>query len=401
MKILIISQYFWPENFRINEIAKNLVDNGHSVSVLTAIPNYPKGKFYEGYGFFSKRTESFDDVEIVRCFTIPRGQNSKIFIILNYFSYLISSILKLLLTRRNKNYDVVLLYQLSPATTAITALLAKYIYDSKLIYYIQDLWPESLIESGSRYFKFLAPLISKLLQFCYRKSDKILVQSPEFIKHIQNKNIDVKKIEWLPNSIPGYFFTKSSESERINENFVLTYAGNIGASQSWETIVDAVVLLKKKSIPVCFRIIGEGRAKKGFIDKIAQYSLDDYFNVLPQMDSREVPKFLTNSDALLVSLNNAKIFSLTIPTKIQAYMASGKPIIGAINGITNKLIKEIEGGYSCEAENAESLANIIEKMINLSPKEREVMGKNNLNYCKNHFSEEIVFKRLNSILNEI
>lgn len=394
MKILVVCQYYHPEPFRVSDMCENLVKMGHKVTVLTGLPNYPEGQILNEYRFGKNRLEILNGVEIIRCFEIGRG-NSKIKLFLNYFSYMVSASLKALTLR--KDFDCVFVNQLSPIMMAIPGIVYKRKNKKKLITYCLDLWPESLsaggIKEGSNIYKFFYVLSKKI----YNESDNILVSSSMFKnyfkEHLKINNIE---ISYLPQYAEDIFLEKNINTmndkkvKKSKKIFNFMFAGNIGEVQSVETIIKAAEILKDKN-NICFHILGDGSRIEECKDMVKSLGIKNII-FYGRKSVNEMPKFYDMADAMIVSLKDNKFLSYTLPGKVQSYMAAGKPIIGAINGEANKVIKEARCGLVCEAENYNELAYKIIEFCNIDKKEE--MSKNSREYYCNNYSKKCFFNKL-------
>jgi glycosyltransferase involved in cell wall biosynthesis len=398
MKVLIVSQYFWPENFKINDIAKGLVEKGCDVSVLTGLPNYPKGKIYNGYSFPKNKKENHEGITIYRSPLIPRGNGSGVRLFLNYFSLALLASLRVLFIKNN--FDKILVYEVSPVTIGIPAIIAKYRFKAPIFFWVQDLWPESVVAAGGITNKFMINLISKLTRFIYQHCEKILVQSKAFIPYILNQNVSNSKIIYLPNSTES-FYNKVDVKNKFKklmpeEGPILMFAGNIGEAQGFNTMIKSASYLNNSGVKVNWVILGDGRQKELIEKKINDLGLQKYFFFLGSYPSEEMPNFFACADALLVTLKKNLIFSMTIPNKIQSYMACSKPIIANIDGEGGRVILEAKCGLVSPSEDYISFSKSIIDFLKLGADEKELMGKNARLYFEKEFDRE---KQTNSIIN--
>ena len=400
MKILIITPHFWPENFYINFVAKKLSDSGNSITILTGKPNYPRGQIFKGYTKFSITKEKIDNIYIYRTPIFPRGQNSKIKLFLNYLSFVISASFFAPWIFRKKSFDVLFVYGVSPLLSALPAIVFAFIKKKKICLWVQDLWPESVISTGYVKNKFILFLLKHIVVFIYKNSDLILTQSRSFRSRISNLS-PKSKILYLPNSIDEIFLNKKvifqAPPFSFNRNyFNVVFAGNIGKAQSINTIIEAAKILQKyKNIKLL--IVGNGSDKDFLLEMISKYKLNNiaYMGAYP-LD--QMPSIFNNASALLISLNNHDIFKLTVPNKLQAYLASSKPIIGSISGEAARIIKESKSGFAVKPGDADLLADAILKLSKLKKSDLKVMGNNGKTYFKNNFNSSILNKKLISIL---
>ena len=398
MRILVISQYFWPENFRVNDLCLELQDRGHEVSVLTGKPNYPNGEFYDGYTFFNRKSEIWNGINIYRAELIVRKKGTTYNLILNYMSFALSSSIRLLFIK--KKFDRIIVYQLSPGTVGLPGLFAKYKFKAPLYFYIQDIWPESLSDAGGLNSKFILNLVNKMMMLFYNHSNIILVQSKGFINFLEKKGVQIDKLKYLPNTVESFYQPEISlniYSKQMPIGFNIIFAGNIGAAQDFETIIKAALILKNNGHKLNWVIIGDGRAKEDIISSITELNLDNFY-FLGSKKTNEMPFYFACSDLLLVSLKKSIIFSLTIPSKVQSYLACKKPIIGNIDGIGASTILDSGGGLVSESGNELELANNVVKFLQMSVEERNIYSKNGYDYFLQNFERTIIYNNLENYL---
>lgn len=401
MKILVISQYFWPENFRVNDLCLNLLEKGHEVSVLTGKPNYPKGKFYYGYNFFNKCYENWNGIKIFRSSLTPRFKGSSIFLFLNYLSFAFFASIRLITI--NEKFDKIIIYQLSPATIGIPGYFAKLKFNAPIYFYIQDLWPESLKDAGGFRTKFGLKLVNLMMNLLYRNSKQIWVQSESFQEYLINKGIEISKIRYLPNTVEYYYKPEpvlNEYKQKFPIGFNLLFAGNIGVAQDFETLINAAKIINTKKLPINWIIIGDGRERKNIEKKINKLNLTSNFYFFGSFPSSEMPFYFSCADVLIVSLKKSLIFSLTIPSKLQSYLACKKPIIGNIDGIGNKIICDSISGLCSKSGDFLQFANNIEKLYFSSFETREEYATNGHLYFMKNFERTRVYTKLEQYINE-
>lgn len=400
MKILVVCQYYYPEPFRISDVCENLVKNGHDITVLTGLPNYPEGFIPADYRHGKKRNEILNGVKIIRCFEITRGK-SKLKLFFNYFSFAISASIKTLLL--SEEFDVVLVNQLSPVMMGIPALIYKKLHHKKVLLYCLDLWPDSLAAGGVREDSLTYKVFFKLSKWIYSSADSILVTSSMFKDYFKDTlKIDTCEVEHLPQYAEDLFIQSEKytalDVENPNENkvFNFVFAGNIGDMQSVDTIVKAANELRNFSNNT-FHIIGDGSK----LDECKQLSNDlelDNIIFYGRRPLNEMPHFYEMADAMLITLKNNRTLSYTLPGKVQSYMAAGKPIIGAINGEARRVIDDANCGLSCDAEDYKSLAELILKFRNNDHNDQLAINAKNF-YLENYSKEKFLTVLENELIN--
>ncbi len=394
MKILIVSQYFWPENFRINDLALGLVQKGHEVTVLTGVPNYPQGKFFKGYGYFSKE-EYYKGICIIRVPLLPRGKSRSWELALNYFSFIVSAG-SLGLWRCRGEYDVVFVAQYSPVTVGIPALLIKKIKKIPMFFWVQDLWPESLAATGSVKSPLIIAAVEKLVRFLYRDADRILVQSAGFGGQVRRIAGEGYGTDLLPNWAEELYKPIARDiemSKKLPQGFRVMFAGNIGVAQDFPTIIDAAERLKGRR-DIQWLILGDGRERTWVSEEIVQRGLSATVHLLGSYPVERMPDYFAQADVMLVTLKREPIFAITIPGKIQSYLACGKPVIAALDGAGADVIRDSGAGLVVEPQSPNQLADAVVTMAGYSGTEREALGRNALRYYEDNFSREILLNRL-------
>jgi glycosyltransferase involved in cell wall biosynthesis len=398
MKILIITQYFWPESFKINDLALGLKERGHDVSVLTAIPNYPKGVFFDNYSFWKNNEEEWNGIKIYRSKIFSRG-NGSIRLMLNYISFVFFCSLKVFFIKQK--FDKIFVYEPSPVTVGLPAIVASRIMKIPYYFWVQDLWPESLSAAGGIKNKYVLNFFEGLTRLIYRNSEKVLVQSKGFADYIKKQGDFSDKLIYYPNSAEKLYRPLEPILEyqsKLPEGFKLLFAGNLGEAQGIDTLVNAAKIVKEKGIDVNWVFLGDGRQREYYMKEVKRIGLESNFYFLGAFPAETMPYFFSCADALIVSLKRDKIFSLTIPSKLQSYLACGKPILASLDGEGANVVIESKSGFVSPSENAELFADNVIKMWNLSSESRNEMSKNALQYFKNEFEREMLIDNLIEIL---
>ena len=373
---------------------------GHEITVLTAIPDYPEGKFYDGYGFFKKNREIYNGIKIYRAPLIPRGSGSNIRLALNYISFVIGGIFTSLFIMKNA-FDIVFVYEPSPITVGIPAIFIKKIKKIPLCFWVLDLWPESVL-SASNLSKssIVSKILNPVVKFIYKHSDKILVSSKGFINSVENKGVRRDKIEYFPQWAEPIFKPIKSNKSLLTgvpeKSFKIMFAGNIGEAQDFPSIMKAARQLRNNE-DIQWIVLGRGRREKWVKSKIKEYELENSFHLLGSFPLEMMPEFYDNADAMLFSLKDEYIFSITIPGKVQSYLACGKPILAMVNGEGAQVVIDANAGLTCNAESPEDLVKNILKIKNMDAEEILEMELNARKYYENNFERSFLFDKVEKI----
>jgi glycosyltransferase involved in cell wall biosynthesis len=389
VKILVVSQYFSPENFRINEIVQTLVDKGIEVDVLTGKPNYPEGVFFPGYTAWGCMKQKLLGATVYRVPIIARGARSAMRLALNYLSFVMSGLLYGPWLLRRKKYDAVFVYGVSPILQAIPALLIGRLKGARVTVWVQDLWPESLEATGYIQNKIMLRWVEHLVRFIYSHTDLLLVQSRGFKARVAVL-APGKPVVYFPNSVESIFYDPPSVSlptiSALNDGFAVVFAGNVGVGQAVEVIVDAAILLR--GYPnIRFVVFGQGSRWDWMCDQVRQHGLTN-LHLPGRYPMETMPGLMAKASALLVSLADQPIFAATVPNKVQAYMAAGRPILACLNGEGARLVDDAKAGITVPAEDAQGLADAVLRLYEMPPEEREAMGANGRRYFKEHFDHD-------------
>jgi glycosyltransferase involved in cell wall biosynthesis len=401
LRTLIVSQYFWPENFRINDVAKTLVEKGVEVEVLTCKPNYPSGKTLLGYPAWKCQQEIHEGAQIHRIPFFPRG-NSAWRLGLNYLSFIISSLFFAPWMLRKKKFDVIFVYAPSPILQAIPAIFLGWLKGCPVVLWVQDLWPESLSATGYVQNRWVLKLVEQVVRFIYRHVDLLLVQSRAFEGPVRALAA-VTPIEYYPNSVDDAFTMAITNEVPIipglGEGFSVMFAGNIGMAQAVGVIVEAASLLKSYR-DIHFIVLGDGSSRQWMLKEAEKRALNN-LHLPGRFPIETMPGFMQKASALLVTLTDQPIFAATVPNKVQAYLAAGKPIIACLNGEGARLVVEAGAGLATPAEDAKALAETILQLYSLTPVERKNMGENGRQYFQKHFNHDHLVDQLIGYLQSV
>lgn len=402
--ILVVSQYFYPEQFRINDICTEWVKRGYKVTVLTGIPNYPQGKFYDGYGFAKKRSEVWNGIEIIRIPLIPRGHNS-LGLCMNYASFVISGFFWKCFTKIKA--DVVFNYETSPMTQALVAVWFAARRKIPCYLYVTDLWPDNVEIITGIHNKFLISSLDSMVNYIYKKCTKIFTSSKSFISKMTERGVSPEKLEFWPQYAEDFYVPHSKndapeiKSEIPDDGiFNIVFAGNIGYAQGLGILAETALILKKENFTVRINIIGDGRYKNKLLEEISKNDVSEYFNFIKKQPAEKIPLYMAYADAALICLDKSEVFAMTIPAKTQSCMACGVPILVSADGEVGEIIEEAGCGYSSAASDAEGLAVNIKKFCLLSESEKNEMRQRSRLYYDKSFDKDMLMDKMDTYFTE-
>lgn len=388
MKVLVVSQYFYPENFRINDLVLELKKRNHEVTVLTGKPNYPQGEYYSGYSFKGNDNEIWNDVEIIR---VPlRARKTGAFNLMrNYLSFVWHANKKA--KKINKDFDIIYVFEVSPITVALPAIKLKKILNIPVIMNVQDLWPENIVAVTRINNAFIISIVDKLVNYIYKHCDLLLCASPSFVERITKRGIDQSKVKYWPQYS---IVSKSNLDSNIfnNGKFNITFTGNIGEAQGIDIAIQAADKLRNENIH--WNFIGNGRSKEKMELLVKKLNLESCISFYGFIEENKIPQYLESSDAALLILKPDPIFEMTIPAKLQTYLSCGVPILGCVNGEGKKIIEDAHCGIISQEISVESLVKATKELINLDQQEVNNYKLNAYQYGLNNFNK-------NTLLNEL
>lgn len=404
--ILIVSQYFYPENFRINDMAVEWVKRGYKVTVLTGIPNYPMGKFFDGYDKNHRTRENWNGVNIIRIPLVARGNSSNkllnaIGMTRNYFSFVRSGKKWVKSDEAaNLHADLVFTFEVSPMTQAKIGVWYGKRYNVPSFLYVQDLWPENVETVTGIHNRLVIGPIDRMVDDIYKNTDTIFTTSPSFVEAIVNRKtpVDRNKVHYWPQYAEEFY--RPLEPQKIDgidndDFFKIAFTGNIGTAQGLDVLPKTAELLKGEKIR--FVIVGDGRYQTEFERQIKEKNVQELFTMIPRVPAERVPDILSVCDAGFISFNNTSLWENTIPAKLQSYMACGKPIIASASGETKRVINEAKCGICTEIGNAEALADGINKLMTMDMKE---LGENARSYFENHFNKKMLMDMMDQYIEQ-
>lgn len=398
-RILFISQYFFPESFNNNKVVERLCALGYQVHVLSAVPNYPEGRFYDGYGLLKRRNDTWGKASVRRAAVVPRGSNS-VMLAFNYLSFVLSGTWEAW-RLRNKEFDLVFSSAPSPLTIALPGI---YFAKKKRIphfFWVQDVWPQtpfSLLRIRNR---MVRRAITAVCRYIYKNIDCLLIPSLSYeaeIESVQPSN----KYHYFPNTLESYHRVEpvrrdlATKLSLAPDRLVIMYAGNIGKAQNVDAIVDAAMQIRANK--VSFVILGDGRDLPSFKKRIVDSRLSDMFHFAGKVPAEVVPQYLSFADAAIVTLAPDPTFDSVLPFRVQTFLACGKPILAHARGETARVVHEAECGLVSDPEDPYSLARNIDAFAALPREERLNQGALARRYATTHFSEERVYTELEQLI---
>jgi len=400
--VLLLTQWFEPEPaFKGLDFAKELIKQGLEVEVVTGFPNYPIGKIYPGFKIKPVQHDLLDGVKVTRVALYPSHDRSSIKRIFNYVSFAFSSFFYCLFFIRK--VDVIYAYH-PPLTVGIVASLLRLLRRIPVVYDIQDLWPDTLRTTGMMDNEIVLSLVGKICEQVYKRVDRIVVLSPGFKSQLIQRGVPQNKVEVIYNwSSEGVTESKSDKVPMgfpSPENFRLLFAGNMGAPQGLSAVLEAAQLLVVRGVSAVIIFVGTGLQLEELKRKAAALSLANVI-FFPPVSMAEVGAYLKNADALLVHLKADELFKITIPSKTQAYMAVGKPILMAVEGDAAELVTAAKCGVIATPENPGDIANAIQYLAETSPANRQRMGIRGLTFYKENLSLSVGSAKFRKIFEDV
>ncbi len=391
MRILIVSQYFWPESFRINELSVVLRARGHDVTVLTSVPNYPEGTVHPAFAADPAAFATLEGVEIIRVPQMVRG-TSRLRLAANYLSFAVLALLLGIPKLRGRSFDVVLAFQTSPVTVGIPAGALAALKQAPMLMWILDCWPETLAAIGIARGRIGQGVAGLLVRSIYAMADLLPGQSEGF-RHNVARYSSAEKFRHFPNWVEAEYLAPLPPPTRpTDDRFTVLFAGNIGEAQDFPAVVAAADLLR--SSPVRFRIVGDGRDLARTRADVTARGLDAMFEFAGRHPSEAMPGFFANADALLVSLKADPLFALTVPGKVQSYLASGKPILAMLDGEAREVVERAGAGLAIAAGDAAGLAAAIRQMVAMPPTQLAEMGRAGRTFALANYDRDMLVARL-------
>ncbi|MFD2641181.1 glycosyltransferase family 4 protein [Pseudomonas japonica] len=404
LRVLVVTQYFWPENMRINDLVRDLKEKGHEVTVLTGLPNYPEGEVFENYRTSPGDFSVYHGADVVRVPMLPRGKRS-IQLMLNYASFFLSASTFGAFKLRGRKFDALFVYAVSPIMAAIPAIVIGRLKKAPVFVWVLDLWPETLRAVGVLRNTRLLGLVGKMVSWIYNRTDYLLLQSHGFLENVKQyctQRIADERLVYFPSWAEDDFSDPGSVASTLVEAdpsvFTVVFAGNLGEAQDFPAVLDAAESLRG-SAAVRWVIVGDGRMSAWLAEQVRERQLDNV-HLLGRHPLEAMPGLFAQADALLVTLKTNDVFQKTIPGKVQAYLASGRPLLGMINGEAARVIRESGAGFACDSGDAQGLAAITSTLAATALAQRAIMGEAGRQYYLEHYSKPKLMARLESLFRE-
>lgn len=403
--ILVVSQYFWPEDFRVNELVIGFQENGYNVEVLTGRPNYPFGTIFKEFQDNPKKFYNYRDIKVHRVQHFLRGSN-KLSLLFNYISFPLMSCLYCVFKLNKKNYDIIFGVQLSPIFSVIAAILYKKLFRTPLYLWVLDIWPDSVLSANISPKGFLYRSLEKLCRMIYSSADVLFLSSNGFLRRLRDMKVSGPKLIELPQWVETSYIqnvelggAEDCEVKKIISPWrgkkIFLFAGNIGEAQDFSSIL-AAFKASDCLDELVFLILGDGRYKDTMLDKINTYELSGHVFYLGRYPSEYMPLFYHYADVLVFALLDIPIFRLTLPGKIQSYMSSGTPIIGMVSGEAATVITNAKCGFTVPSGEVRGFSNLIKNCCSESPEKMNILGKNGRKYAELNFSYSSLIERATS-----
>lgn len=402
MRILVVSQYFHPENFRVNQLVIALRESGHDIVVLTGEPNYPSGRFFPGYGSWWPRTEVWNNISIIRVPIFARRAGRGWQLALNYLSFALSGTLFGLPKARGR-FDACIAFCPSPITTAIPAIFQRMLRKTPVAIWLQDLWPETVLAVTGTRSRVMKRGLAALVRWVYRRVDQIWIQSRAYADSVAAHGGRADQVVYVPNWAEDlYDCARWTDvvAAPLPPNAIL-YAGNFGRAQGLDAVIEAADRGRAIVPRVHWVLIGDGLMNDWLRDQLRRRSLDQHVIIMPWRTPQELPAFIKSAAALLVILADDPVFAQTIPSKLQSCLASGQPIVASLTGEAARIVEEAQCGIVCPPQDSAALADAACAIAAMPQTDRQQLGRNAHAYFQAHFTQsriiEMILERLHAL----
>lgn len=395
MKILVISQYFYPENFRINTLCRELVNRGHDVTVMTAYPQYPGGVIFDGYGFDIPYERQWHGIKIHRVKTYPRGRGA-LGLLRNTVSFVTSG--NRWVGSCEEKFDAVFVFEVSPVTVGLPAVAYKKKFGTPVFFNLQDLWPENVHEVLGIRFPPLTWAINRVVDIIYKSSDKILCASNGFVEHLKKKGVPAQRLVFWPQFCLDPRTQPMKKPDIYSEDtFNIVFTGNLGDAQGLDLLVEAARQLKGKGIR--WYLVGDGRARAYLEGLVGEYGLEEDVVFVGRLSEHDANRYAAYADCAYLSFKDNPLFDMTLPAKLQTYLACGVPVLAAAGGESAAIINGAGCGIAVESR-LEPLVEATLEMASKSADERKAMAQAARSYYEENFTMQDLVDRLEAMMGE-
>lgn len=401
-RILVVSQHYWPENFRITDMCKGFIEEGCVVDVLCGLPNYPDGEWFEGYRYTGPRREEQGGVQIFRAGEVRRRGNTGVRIFLNYISFPLCALVNLP-RLHGRRYDVVFCYETSPVLMMLPAVVYAKMHRIPLVTYVLDLWPENMYSVLPVKNTALRAVASGVSHWFYRRSERLIAMSDALGKKLEDIAPNAK-VAVIPQYCEDFYLQDVQNSElqsRFAHKFAIVFAGNISPAQDLSLLVTCAEKLRAAAqTAIHFVIVGDGMSRAALEEEIAQKQVGDYFTFEGQKPVSEIPAYHTMAGALFAALAKSDDLGLTVPAKITSYLAAGRPCLVAMDGEGARVVTQAGAGYACAAHDADALVQNMLRLAHMPAEARASMGTRGREYFTVHFKRDKLLRQILTFMDE-
>lgn len=392
MKILVVTQYFYPETFRVNTLVTELVNRGHDVTVLTGYPQYPQGKIYDGYGFNKPYDKVWNGARIERIKMRPRGK-TPVGLLLNCYTFVHQG--AKWVKRCSERYDAVYVFEVSPVTVGLPAVAYKKKFGTPIYFNVQDLWPENVEIVLGMHNELVIGAINKIVDKIYSASDKILCSSNSFVENIASRGVSRDKLVFWPQFCTEPDLSQITKPECYSDDyFNIVFTGNIGEAQGLDLLVDAAERLQDTKVR--WFLVGDGRAREKLQKRVTEKNLTNVVTFIGKVSEAEANRYIHFADCAYLSFKKNQLFDMTLPAKLQSYTACGTPILAAAGGESARIVYEAQCGFVCE-QDADKLADLVRHTV-MSSNGLGAMSKNAKEYFDEHFDVDLIISELEKMM---
>lgn len=401
-KILVVTQHFWPENFRINDIVEGFLQDGIAVDVLCGLPNYPKGEWFPGYSAAGPFEEEWHGARLYRCKEVPRRGNTSVNIFLNYVSW--PWYAAHALHRLPGGYDAVFCFNTSPVLMCWPAIRYAKKHHIPFTNYVLDIWPENLYSVLNVKNKALRAIAQGVSDALYKKADRLIAMSEPLQQRLcQRTGMPPQKIAVIPQYCEDFYAVPQPDAAlqvQFGGRFNLVFTGTFTPAQSLETVITAVQDARSRGADMLhLLLVGDGMSRAALEAKVKELHAEDAVTFYGSVPATDIPKFTALADALIVCLSDSPDLGLTVPAKVASYMAAGKPVLASMDGAGNAAVAAA-GGLSSPACDAAALADNLLALTRMDADQRAAMGQSAKEYYLAHYRRSELLRKLEHFILE-